>query len=32
MHRVKFDGWLLGERIESRLKHAGLAKTSVSAA
>ena len=31
MHRDKFEGCLLGKRIESRLKHAGLAKTSVSA-
>ena len=32
MHRDKFEGWLLGERIEGRLKQVGLAKTSVSAA
>lgn len=30
--RAKLEGWLPGERIEGRLKQAGLAKTFVSAA
>ena len=29
--RAKLEGWLLGERIEGRLKQAGLAKTFISA-